>query len=121
MAELEMREPTFLILMSLATERKHGYAIIKDADELSGGRVRMKVSTLYAALDRLAKQGLVVHAGDEAVDGRLRRYFELTDAGDEALRAETDRLEASARAARERLAQRRAARAAGTTARAALA
>jgi len=76
---------------------------------LSGGRVKLKVSSLYAALDRLESDGLVERAGDEAVDGRLRRYFALTDAGAESLRREADRLEVQVRAARERLSSRRAA------------
>jgi DNA-binding PadR family transcriptional regulator len=81
----EMREPTFLILTALASGRKHGYALIAEAAELSGNRVRLKVGTLYAALDRLAEEGLVVVAGDEVTDGRLRRYYELTEVGAAAL------------------------------------
>ncbi|WP_244302831.1 PadR family transcriptional regulator [Leucobacter coleopterorum] len=54
----EMREPTFLILTALASGRKHGYALIAEAAELSGNRVQLKVGTLYAALDRLSDEGL---------------------------------------------------------------
>lgn len=108
----EMREPTLLVLTALAAGRKHGYAIIKEAEELSSGRISLKVSTLYAVLDRLAGQGLVERAGDEAVDGRLRRYFTLTDAGADALQAEADRLEIATKAARANLSRRRAASAA---------
>ncbi|QDZ14446.1 PadR family transcriptional regulator [Humibacter ginsenosidimutans] len=104
----ELREPALSILTVLAGGRRHGYAIIKEADEVTSGRVKLKVSSLYAALDRLEGDGLVVRAGDEAVDGRLRRYFALTDAGEDALRAEADRMEAKARVARERLALRHA-------------
>lgn len=109
MAQNELRDPALSILTALAGGRRHGYAIIKEAEELSGGRVRLKVSSLYAALDRLESEALVERAGDEAVDGRLRRYFRLTDAGAEALRLEAERLEAQVKAARERLASRRAA------------
>ena len=54
-----MREPTFLILSALADGPKHGYAIIQDAVDQSEGRVRLQAGTLYAALDRLASEGLV--------------------------------------------------------------
>jgi PadR family transcriptional regulator PadR len=108
MSSQEMREPTFFVLASLADGRKHGYGIIKDADELSAGRVRLRVGTLYAALERLQAEGLVAAAGDEVVGGRLRRYFELTDAGTAALTTEADRQELNAKRARERLRQRAA-------------
>jgi DNA-binding PadR family transcriptional regulator len=101
-----MREPTFFVLASLANGRKHGYGIIKDAEELSDGRVRLRVGTLYAALDRLQTEGLVSTAGDEVVAGRLRRYFELTDRGAESLMAEAERQAANAERARERLTKR---------------
>jgi DNA-binding PadR family transcriptional regulator len=106
-------DPALSILMVLAGGRRHGYAIIREAEELSGGRVRLKVSSLYAALDRLASDGLIIRAGDEAVDGRLRRYFALSDAGAQVLRTEADRLATQSRVAKERLDARRAAGFAG--------
>ncbi|MGC4847218.1 PadR family transcriptional regulator [Micromonospora sp. DT15] len=48
-----MREPTYFILAALQDEPLHGYAIVKRAQELSDGRVRLTTGTLYAALDRL--------------------------------------------------------------------
>jgi DNA-binding PadR family transcriptional regulator len=108
MNEQEMREPTFFVLASLADGRKHGYGIIKDAEELSEGRVRLKVGTLYAALDRLQAEGLVAAAGDEVVAGRLRRYFELTEPGAAALAAESERQSLNAKRATERLKKRAA-------------
>jgi len=95
MVTQEMREPTFLVLASLAEGRKHGYGIIKDAARLSDGRVELKVGTLYTALDRLERQGLVATAGEEVVDGRNRRYYELTDAGASDLGAEIARQRAN--------------------------
>ncbi|SJN08471.1 Transcriptional regulator, PadR family [Leucobacter sp. 7(1)] len=103
----EMREPTFLILTALAGGRKHGYALIAEADVLSGGSVRLKVGTLYAALERLAGQGLVVAAGEEIADGRARRYYQLTDAGAAALEDAAARSARIAAEARDRLAARR--------------
>ena len=110
MTTAEMREPTFLVLAALADGPKHGYALIQEAATLSGGRVALKVGTLYAALDRLGEQQLVQSAGEEVVDGRLRRYYELTDAGASALEEDAARQLANARTATERLRRRSAAR-----------
>ncbi|MFC4241794.1 PadR family transcriptional regulator [Gryllotalpicola reticulitermitis] len=104
MTQTEMREPTMLVLASLAGGRKHGYALIADATDLSAGRVKLKAGTLYAVLDRLVEQRLVQIAGDEVVDGRNRRYFEITAQGIDALEGEARRLEANAAAARARIA-----------------
>ena len=98
-----MREPTFLVLAALADGRKHGYALIGEAATLSDGRVKLKVGTLYAALDRLTTEGLVQSAGDEVVEGRHRRYYELTDAGISRLAAEAARLASNAKRAFARL------------------
>ena len=106
MANLDMREPTFLVLTALADGKKHGYALISEADKLSQGRVTLKVATLYAALDRLQAQGLVAAAGEEVVDGRLRRYYELTDAGAAVLSEEIARLENNVQQAKARLRMR---------------
>ena len=112
MTTTEMREPTFLVLAALADGRKHGYALIAEAAELSDGRVQLKVGTLYAALDRLGEQQLVEGAGDEVVGGRLRRYYRLTDAGAERLEQEAERLAANAASARAKLRGRTASTAA---------
>ncbi len=104
MADTAMREPTFWILTALVAERRHGYALIQEVANLSQGRVELKVTTLYAALDRLSQQGLVVPDGDEVTDGRLRRFFRLSSSGRAALTAEIDRMEQNARDARARLA-----------------
>jgi PadR family transcriptional regulator PadR len=114
MVDAEIREPTFLVLASLADGRKHGYALIKEAAEMSDQRVQLKVGTLYAALDRLTQSGFVQAAGEEVVNGRLRRYFELTPDGAEVLEREAARLESNVREARARL-QKRFATTATTT------
>jgi PadR family transcriptional regulator PadR len=87
-----MREPTYYILATLLDGPLHGYAIIKRAEELSGGRVRPAAGTLYAALDRLAGEGLVETVREETVNGRARRYYGLTRDGATALRAEARRM-----------------------------
>jgi PadR family transcriptional regulator PadR len=87
-----LREPTYFVLASLLTGRLHGYGIIKQASELSGGRVRLAAGTLYGALDRLIDEGLVALDGEETVSGRLRRYYRLTGEGEVVLAAEASRL-----------------------------
>jgi PadR family transcriptional regulator PadR len=94
-----MREPTFWILTALASEPRHGYGVIQEAAALSGGRVTLQAGTLYAALDRLAAEGLVEVDREEIVDGRTRRYYRLTPPGASALGAETERLRNSLDAA----------------------
>ena len=103
---MALQEPTFLILTSLAQGRKHGYALIKDAAELSSGRVTLKVGTLYAALDRLSAEGLIAAAGEEIVEGRLRRFYELTEEGAGSLADEVERMRSLSSKAATRLSQR---------------
>ncbi len=100
---MALREPTYFILASLIDQPLHGYGIIKRAEELSDGRVRLSAGTLYGALDRLASQGLVEIDGEERVSGRERRYYRLTAAGLQALGEESDRLARAARVVRSRL------------------
>jgi DNA-binding PadR family transcriptional regulator len=83
-----MREPTFYVLAALLRGPLHGYAIMKRAEELSGGRVRLATGTLYTALDRLTAEGHVQLVGEESVGGRVRRTYGLTESGSAALRAE---------------------------------
>ncbi|HEY5104753.1 MAG TPA: PadR family transcriptional regulator [Acidimicrobiales bacterium] len=87
----EMREPTFLALAALAGGKKHGYAIIRGVEELSNGDVELKAGTLYTMLDRLVFEDVIEAAGDEVVDGRLRRYYQLTINGASILGAESKR------------------------------
>lgn len=99
-----MNENTFWILTALAGGRRHGYAILRDVEELTAAKVSLRVTTLYASLERLEREGLVLRAGEEIVDGRARRYYELADGGIEALTAETERLSVRLGAAEKRLA-----------------
>ena len=94
-----MQEPTFLILTALAAQPLHGYGIIQSVAALSGDEVKLRPGTLYGALDRLADQGLVVVDREEAVDGRLRRYYRLSDSGAAALTEQAERLRRRAAAA----------------------
>jgi PadR family transcriptional regulator, regulatory protein PadR len=92
-----MREPTYFVLASLLGGPLHGYAIIKRAGELSGGRVRLATGTLYTALDRLTADGYIQLVSEETVGGRVRRSYGLTQDGAAALRAEAQRMAEAAR------------------------
>jgi DNA-binding PadR family transcriptional regulator len=98
-----MQEPTFLILAALAGGPQHGYGIMNEAEQLSGGVRRLQAGTLYAALERLAGEGLVVADREEVVDARFRRYYRLTDAGASELAAETARRRSQAQVVTARL------------------
>jgi PadR family transcriptional regulator, regulatory protein PadR len=101
-----MQEPTFLILTALVSEPLHGYALISEVEKASDGRVRLRVGTLYAALDRLTQEGLVEVHAEEVVNGRLRRTYRVTGEGAAALSAEAERMASLARRARTRLGHR---------------
>jgi len=101
-----LREPTFLILAAVAPVPLHGYGILQAVEELSESRVRLRAGTLYAALDRLVGEGSLVVDREEVVEGRLRRYYGITDNGLDALRLGVEHFEADALAARGQLARR---------------
>jgi DNA-binding PadR family transcriptional regulator len=95
---LPLQEPTFFILLSLASGSKHGYAIMKDVAALSSGKVRMGTGTLYGALSRLLDQNLIerIEDLDEETsgesNGRIRKAYRLTTPGRGLLAAETERM-----------------------------
>jgi len=92
------------IMAVLADGDLHGYAILSEVRELSGGRIRLGTGTMYGALERLQDGGCVVAVGEEVVDGRVRRYYRLTDHGRNDLAGELERREQLLNAARNRLA-----------------
>ena len=101
-----MREPTYFILAALQAEPLHGYAIIRQAEALSQGRVKPATGTLYTALDRLTGEGYVHVVREEVVNGRARRYYALTSEGRAALHAEAVHLAEAARVVIDRTAIR---------------
>jgi DNA-binding PadR family transcriptional regulator len=103
MRKRAMQEATFLILTALAGGTQHGYGIITDVERISDQRVRLRAGTLYTALERLRADRLVEVDREEIVDGRLRRYYRLTAAGQQRLAAEAARLQANALVAMSRL------------------
>src|ERR1700745_3479896 len=92
-----MRESTYFVLASLLRGPLHGYAIIKRAEQLSGGRVRLATGTLYTALDRLTADGYVELVSEETVGGGVRRSYGLTEGGGLAVWAEAQRMAEAAR------------------------
>src|SRR5450755_1310930 len=103
MTQRAMQEATFLILTALAAGSQHGYGIITEVQEISGGRVRLRAGTLYTALDRLRADELIGVDREEIVENRLRRYYRLTPAGTRQLADEAARLQAHATVALKRL------------------
>lgn len=95
-------EPVFFILLSLAAGRKHGYAILKDVENLSQASLLLSTSTLYGALGRLEEQGLVerVPAGKEPAPGLPRKVYALTPKGQARLNTEASRVQRLAELAR---------------------
>jgi PadR family transcriptional regulator, regulatory protein PadR len=98
-----MTGQAFFVLTALADGPRHGYGIVGDAAEMSQGRVRLKIGSLYGVLDRLTAEGLIEPDREEAHDGRLRRYYRLTEDGRRALAEEAELRVASARLVRARL------------------
>lgn len=98
-----MTEPAFFILTALLDDPRHGYGIVTEVASLSQGRVQLKIGSLYGVLDRLVGDGLVEPDREEVWQGRLRRYYRLTERGRTALTLETQRLAANARIASARL------------------
>lgn len=74
----------------------HGYGIIKAAEQATDGRLRIAVGTLYGALERMERAGLVAADHEEIVDGRARRYYRLTEDGTEVLGREALRMQQAA-------------------------
>ncbi|MBI2166399.1 MAG: helix-turn-helix transcriptional regulator [Chloroflexi bacterium] len=76
-----------LLLSLLAREPMYGYRLVKDMNRLSGGYFRFKEGTLYPALHRLEKEGLVDGRWQPARSGQQRRYYFITGQGQRALEA----------------------------------
>ena len=97
-----LSEATFFILLSLAPMPKHGYAIMKDVQALSEGRVTLGTGTLYGAIKRLLAHGWIepVDESTPQPDGRNRKAYTLTKLGRRILEAEVSRLQNLVQAAR---------------------
>jgi DNA-binding PadR family transcriptional regulator len=90
-------EAAVQILVALGPSERHGYSIMREIETMSGGRTRLAPGTLYTNIRRLLVAGLIEEADerpDPAVDDERRRYYRLTDQGQQALGDELDRMEA---------------------------
>jgi DNA-binding PadR family transcriptional regulator len=84
----------FNVLLALAEEDLHGYAILKEVAEQTAGEVQLSTGTLYGIIKRLLVEGLIVETRPEIKnDDARRRYYHLTEAGREVAEAEARRME----------------------------
>jgi DNA-binding PadR family transcriptional regulator len=79
---------SFQILVVLADGPKHGYGILKEIEEISGGSFATSTGTLYLAIQRLEQEGLLEQVSGDS----RRRYYALTQEGREVAAAEARRL-----------------------------
>ena len=93
-----LTEPVLLILLSLANSPRHGYALLKDIETLSGGRVRLSTGTLYGAIRRLLEDRWIERFAQEDTT-REKQAYRLTTAGRTQLDTEIDRMKQLTRAA----------------------
>ncbi len=100
---LPLTPAVFNILLALADGEKHGYAIMREVEEATDGKVLMGPGTLYGSLDRMLKAGLIEEAEkrpEPSKDDERRRYYRLSQFGRRVLHAEAARLANSVRLAR---------------------
>src|SRR5437763_16311848 len=94
-AQLPLPPATFHILMAVADEDRHGYAIIQDVAARTGGELRLSAGTLYRSIQRMLEQGLLIETRDRPrpdLDDERRRYYRITSFGTNVARAEARRL-----------------------------
>jgi DNA-binding PadR family transcriptional regulator len=93
---MPMRSVEFHILLALASEERHGYAILQEVAALTDGEIELEPGTLYRALHRMLTDGWVVESARRPAadqDDERRRYYRLTPAGRRAAAAEAARLQ----------------------------
>ena len=95
----------FQVLVAIGEEEKHGYAILKEVEEQTGGEVRLSTGTLYAMIKRFLADGILKECrnrppADE--DDQRRRYYHLTPYGREVVIAEAERMERLVASARDK-------------------
>jgi len=109
---LPLLPATFHILVALADEDRHGYAIIQDVAARTDGSIRLSPGTLYRSIQRMLEDGLIVETDERPSpedDDERRRYYRLTTLGAAVAKAEAARLMDLVRMARARgLAPRKA-------------
>ena len=110
-AFLPLQPATVHILVALAEDDRHGYAIMQDVSDRTGGALKLSAGTLYRSIQRMLEQGLIVEPRRRPApvdDDERRRYYRITPLGEAVARAEAERLTNLVRMARARgLAPRR--------------
>jgi DNA-binding PadR family transcriptional regulator len=104
---LPLSQPVFHILLALADGERHGYGIMQDVAQQTGGTLQLGPGTLYGCLKRMLASGMVEQSGerpDPALDDERRRYYRMTPLGKQAVRAEAQRLAGAVTVAMSRLA-----------------
>jgi DNA-binding PadR family transcriptional regulator len=102
---LPLPPATFHILLAVAEEDRHGYAIILDVAARTNGELKLSAGTLYRSIQRMLEQGLIVETQDRPapeLDDERRRYYRITTFGAAVARAEARRLTQLVRMARDR-------------------
>src|ERR1700731_4087913 len=92
---LPLPPATFHILMAVADEDRHGYAIIQDVAARTGGEIELSAGTLYRSIQRMLEQGLLVETQERPapeLDDERRRYYRITPFGAAVAKAEVRRL-----------------------------
>lgn len=96
-AQIPLKHVDFLVLLVLVESDLHGYGIVKEIVERTGGQIRLEPGNLYRYIKRLEQEGLVAEADarpDDDDDDERRRYYTVTDLGREVLNLEVARLRA---------------------------
>ncbi len=92
---LPLPPATFHILMAVAEEDRHGYAIIQDVAARTGGELKLSAGTLYRSIQRMLDQGLVIETAERPapeLDDERRRYYRITPLGAAVAKAEATRM-----------------------------
>lgn len=100
---LPLKQNWFHVLLSLADQEQHGYGVMQEVLERTGGKLRLWPATLYGTLRRLIEEDLIEESSVRPLpedDDARRRYYRLTQLGRRVLAAETERLEDLIRAIR---------------------
>jgi DNA-binding PadR family transcriptional regulator len=102
---LPLTPPVFHILVALSEGERHGYAIMRQVAEDTGGSLQLGPGTLYGCLQRMLSAGLVEESDsrpDPQLDDERRRYYRISDFGTRVVRAEAKRLARAVTTARDR-------------------
>jgi DNA-binding PadR family transcriptional regulator len=99
---LPLTPAVFYILFALAEGERHGYAIMKEVENISGGQFAMGPGTLYTTIQRLLELGLIEETSTAPDSGRRRRCYRLSRSGRHVFEAELNRMESLVRSAQRR-------------------